>query len=382
MKGGGVAGDRSVDEVLRRIVMLDLPGAPTDEVDLSAGGQSADVARSLVAEAEARGLIGSLWLAAGTGAVVLPGEAADRLADRHRAVMLWCLHLEMRLLEVQEWFAEVGGIDAIVLKGPAVAHLDEVDPSVRSFADIDLLVAGEDVDRAVAVIEDHGATRPWPERRPGYDRRFAKSVTLTCRDGVEIDLHRSLVDGVHGFRIPLPELFDQKEQFVLGGTEFAALCRAHRLLHAAYHVLLGSPVPPTTGLRDLARFLARPDFGPEVVLPIARRWRGEAVLAQAVRLVLEELPLEVPDWKRWVDGVQVDPREVAIMDRHRAEGSSLGRAKLDALRELPGTRSKVAYAAALAWPSRDHLESRGRHRRDVVASWRGFGLRTDRRQGR
>ena len=56
-----------------------------------------------------------------------------------------------------------------------------------------------------------------------------------------------------------------------------------------------------------------------------------------------------------------------MIGRHRQEGSSLGRAKLDVARELP-FRDRVAYLTALAWPSRAHLESRSLRRRDALAS--------------
>ena len=46
-----------------------------------------------------------------------------------------------------------------------------------------------------------------------------------------------------------------------------------------------------------------------------------------------------------------------MVERHRREGSSLGRAKLDVAREM-SLRDRVAYLTALAWPSKArHLPS-------------------------
>ena len=185
-------------------------------------------------------LIGPLLAAAASGEAELSPELEADLVERQHRALLWCIHLEVRLLEVREWFDAAGGIRHLVIKGPAVAHLDALDPSVRTFADIDLLVAGDDIDRAVDVLQRHETSVPWAERRPGFDRRFAKSTTRTFADGVELDLHRTLADGVHGHRIPLDRLFEHPDRFEIGGVPFGALSPTHRLLHAAYHLLLGS----------------------------------------------------------------------------------------------------------------------------------------------
>ena len=43
------------------------------------------------------------------------------------------------------------------------------------------------------------------ELRPGFDRRFAKSVTMLDRLGGELDIHRTLVRGVCGFQLDLDD---------------------------------------------------------------------------------------------------------------------------------------------------------------------------------
>ena len=120
-------------------------------------------------------------------------------------------------------------------------------------------------------------------------------------------------------------------------------------------------------LRDLAGYLARPDLGPDVVVPEVERWRGVAVLAMAIDLVTDRLGVDVAAWSAWRAGIDLEPAELAMIGRHRQEGSSLGRAKLDVARELP-LRDKPAYLTALAWPTGAHLASRSLTRRDAIAS--------------
>jgi hypothetical protein len=345
------------DEVLRAVAVLHLGNAG------GLGGRPRN--ETLVHAAESARLLGPLYEACIGEFVELTDAAKGLLIERLKATMLWCLHLEARLLELRAEFAAAGEVDALLLKGSAIAHLDEDDPILRSSSDIDLLVRAEHMDRAVSVLERLGATRPWPQRRRGFDRRFAKSVTMTMPDGVEVDLHRSLCDGVHGHRIPLPELFVDAEEFTLGGEQVGALCRPHRMLHAAYHAMLGSGAPGLLSLRDLAGYLSAPDLGPDRVVPIVERWRGEGVLQLAVLATIDALPVSAPAWQRWAETTAIDPAEQAIIDRQRREGSSFGPAKVDLWREL-GPRDKVAYATALLWPSAEHLSARQQRRSDPL----------------
>lgn len=363
-------GEPTIDSMLVRLAGWHLPGAGP----LSAPADGSQ-ALALVSWAEQQRLLGPLLVAVELGEVALPEPALRSLFTRHEKALWWCLRLERHLLHVRSVFEAAGGVDHLVLKGPAIAHLDEGDPSLRSFADLDLLVREAHLEKAVAALERDGSTRPWAERRPGFDRRFAKSVTLTHPQGIELDLHRSLCDGAHGFRIPLDRLFANQESFALGGHEFGALSAPHRLLHAAYHAVLGSPVPRLMSLRDLGGYLTRSDLRVSDVVAEAGRWRGEAVLAVAVHETLRTLGIDAQAWQAWVEGVRVDARERAIVDRQRVEGSTPGRAKLDGLVEL-APADRLAYLFALALPSAAHLRSRNLglaeiYRRRVLRRLRG-----------
>ena len=323
------------------------------------------VADALVDAAAEHRLSGVLAVAADAGELSLPPAALDAAREHHRHALVWCLRLEVELLRLAALLSHAG-VAPVVLKGAAAAHLDAAEPSLRPFADIDLLVAGTDVDRTVALIEADGTRRSWAERRPGFDHRFAKSVTLRRPDGLELDLHRSLCDGAHGFRIPLRDLFDQAVPWQLAGTELRALSPVHRVLHTAYHLVLGSRHPRLMSLRDLAGHLTDDLIDREEVVAEAGRWRGEAVLASAVLQAVDTLGVSAPAWERWARALRSTPRERAIIERQRQEGSGIGRAKLDALREL-GWGDRGAYALALAVPSRAHLRSRGLTRWDLVS---------------
>lgn len=312
-------------------------------------------AAALVTAAATHHLSGPLLAALALDDLALPPDVLDAARAHHLGAMRWCVHLEARLVEVQQWFDEAGGVDVRVLKGPAVAHLDEPDPALRSFSDLDLLIASHHLDRAMAALGAHGAVRRIPQRRPGFDRRFGKGVGTICADGVEIDVHRTLVGRAHGFRIPVDDLFAAPEAFEVGGHRFWALARPHRALHAAYHAMAGSPAPPLHTIRDLGGYLTHPDLGPDVLDPIAERWRGRAVLAEAVAVTLATFDpnADAPAWRRWRDwlaNVEVDPAETALLARGRQP--SPWPVEWTTVREL-GWSDRARFCWAVAVPSRE-----------------------------
>ena len=146
-------------------------------------------------------LTGVLVTMVDAGLVDLSEAQRVELSERHESEMVTCLELEAMMLTGIEVLT-AAGVAPVVLKGPALAHLIAADPAQRSFGDIDLLVRSDHVARALTALRAKGAERLVPELSPGYDRRFAKSITVGW-DRFELDLHRTLADGPCGLeRMP------------------------------------------------------------------------------------------------------------------------------------------------------------------------------------
>lgn len=347
---------RDLDEgspelVLRKVAGHHLPGAFRGEPLGPVYG-----AKRLVALAGDTGLLGPLVSCVESGQLNLPDGDVAAAVDRHQRVMQWCMCIELRLLDVADWFDAAGGIEFMVVKGPAVAHLDEPDPALRSFADLDILIAGADMDRAIGVLTAHGVERRIPEQRAGFDRRFVKGVGMRCSDGIEIDVHRTLCGGPHGFRIPVERILANAESFDLGGYSIPAPSPQHRALHACYHAVIGSASPPLRTLRDLAGYLSRCDMPPSKIVPEAQDWRGEAVLAEAVRTTIETFQLDIPAWSDWLDHAEVHHREQRIIANAGRESSRPF--EWVTIRELSWP-DRTAFVWAVAVPSDEVLRHRG-----------------------
>jgi len=342
-------GSDETERLLLRITGWQLPGVPVP------GAIGAAEGAALVNRAVVEGLLGPLVACIDSGALTAPAEVVDRAVLAHERAMWWSLMLEQRLLAIDEWFRAAGGVEYMVVKGPAVAHLDAVDPFLRSFGDLDLLVAGHSMDQALSVLEKNGAERAKPARRPGFDARFGKGVGTAFADGIQVDVHRSLCGGAHGFRIPLHRLFASPDHFTLDGRQIPAPSRTHRALHACYHAVASSSRPPIRTLRDLGWYLSEGDLTPAVLGAEARLWRGEAVLAEAVESTITTLGLDLPEWQRWLSANPVDPAERRLLAKDR--GRSNMPFHWSTVRELSWP-DRAAFLWGVAMPSKELLRSR------------------------
>lgn len=349
--------------LLHRTLTFDLPGAAFDPP-----GAPLDPRRwtELMAQVRAVRAEGPLSAAVRAGAWPVTGRQHDELAHQHRATMALALLLERELLELDRALT-TAGIEYRVLKGPAIAHLDERDPSLRAFGDLDLLVPSAQVPDTVRLLEGRGGHRRFPEPRPGFDRRFSKGASFWFHDQLEVDLHRTLCPGPFGLALPLDRWWSLPAvRYELGDREVAALPRPARFVHACLHAILGQARPRPTALRDLALTAPRDAtelaiavalVGPEGALPVR-----DAVEA-AASLLGWSPPVELARWSREVRGTS---RAVRWRATYSGAHRSSARLALVGIEAVPGVRDKLAYAGAITLPRRSATRPLDRWRRGAA----------------
>lgn len=329
-----------------------LPAAPTDAATWSA----------LTALVRRERLEGPLALAVASGSLATTPDQAAEVAHLHEQAMATVLVRERRLVAVAEAF-ERRRIRWRVLKGSAVAHVDEIDPAVRCYADVDVLVAGPDLAIAYAELAALGGRRHYDAPSEGYDERFGKGAAWTMPDGVEVDVHRTLALGPYGLAVVTEDLFAATAPFEVAGQRLLALDATRRFLHACYHATLGRS--RLVSLRDVALLTPRDEHEGRHALALARRWRGEAVVAAAVAEATTRLALRRRDpLTAWALALRPRARDRRWLAAYRGPLASSAMRTLLAAEALPGPAVKVAYARTL---------SRGRRRPgtapDGVAPW-------------
>ena len=114
-----------------------------------------------------------------------PASPSGELADDSIASLAAAVAMERRLLEAVALLADAG-IDTLVLKGNATAHLDHAAPSDREVGDVDLLVRPAQLDSAMTTLQRSDYVRA--VTHPFSTPNFFHSETFVHPDGTEIDL--------------------------------------------------------------------------------------------------------------------------------------------------------------------------------------------------
>ena len=330
---------------------------------------------ALLAGARHHRVTGLLNRATGDGALPATPEQLRQAREVHRGIQMRVLALEQQLPSVVELLAE-RGIESRVLKGSAVAHLDYAEPGLRSFVDLDVLVKAADIDRAAAELIAAGFRRTLAEPRPGFDRRFDKGMTLIPPAGYELDLHRTFVLGPWGVIMKFDRLWDEGEQFEVGGRRMLALSRGNRFIHACYHAALGNWPLRLGSLRDVAEIQRRLDGHDVATLELVRAWGVEALVAAAVSDSRRLLGVAADDeLSSWARDYQPSRREVAWLALHTHADKTFAAQAVATVRVLPSWRDRVAYLRALIFPNEQYTSDR--HSSSMARFW--YALREVRR---
>lgn len=353
-------------ELLRSVASHGLPGdGPWPDAPLEVPAWE-----RLLAGVSTQRLGGLLLQALRSGDLPAEPEQVEQAAQHHLERSCSALALERMALEVLA-LLEQDGVEARLLKGSAAGHLDYDDPSLRLFADVDLLLRSRDVDRAYALLDRAGFRRRSVEPRPGFDRRFGKGATFTAPGGHELDVHRTFVMGPYGVRIRLDDLWERSDVVRIGGREVQALDPECRLLHACFHTALGDQPPRLVPQRDIAELLLRTQPDPARVRWLMARWGAEPVVARGVTTAWSTLGLvpdstELSSWAFNRVSTARESKDLAVYTDPR--GSSYAAKSVASLAALPRLRDKAALGLALALPRAGFVPDDEAHH--AVPSWR------------
>lgn len=310
-------------------------------------------AERAIAAASRANLLGLLGGLVATGSMWAPEDVRGRVRDATIRRLVADMRIERQCGVVVDRL-ESEGIQVRVLKGLATAQLDHPDASHRSTSDIDLLVPGVELGRAVALLGRLGYRRDLPERRRQFDGRFGKDVTLFGPPGVpELDLHRTLVKGPFGLALDPDEAFEDGQPLLLAGTVVAtAPTLSWRLLHSCLVIGAGDLAPSAGMMRDLALQARDAALDVDEFRALVVRSRSAPVVAEAIRRTSSRMGVELPDL---VGGSRGAP--VWWLRTYAAHGGNDVSTQVGAVVAL-GWRHRLPYLLGLAAPSKQYRQAR------------------------
>ena len=286
-----------------------------------------------------------------------------------------------RSLEAEWWAYETittlnaAAVDALALKGIAIAHLDHDDPCQRVFGDADIMIRRSDYDRAMNVLLAAGFQRVEPPVRVWWERRFSKAIMLRTPTGGELDLHLALTGGYFGARVDHARLWAAPhDRFDLGGIDVHALNREGRWLHACYHAVLGGG-SGLRALRDVAQLLLIGGLNWQRAVDHAAADGTDAVIATAVRMTWEQLTLDPSHpAAEWAAAHAPDDAQRAALTRYQSASQTGWGPEGWSILPALGVVDRVRFLVGIAAPSGTNLRYRGRsrwaHTRTIMAMLR------------
>ena len=132
------------------------------------------------------------------------------------------------------------GITWAVMKGPALRSVVFTDPTVRQYADLDVLVSPRELRRAITVLVETGAALLPMDWAGALHLRTAE-LSILLPGGTHLDLHWSLVnfgDVRSRFCLDTDELLDGRVIREVDGTSMATLGDLDLALHTMLHACL------------------------------------------------------------------------------------------------------------------------------------------------
>jgi hypothetical protein len=159
--------------------------------------------------------------------------------------------------------------------------------------------------------------------------------------------------------VDLDGLWDEGQEFRIGGHPLRALSLPNRFMHVCYHAALGDWPLRLGSLRDVAEMLRKVDGDAAPIRRTAASWGAEAVVAAAVadsrRLLGTEPAGELSEWAQ---RYEPNRREEPWLALHTHRDKTFAAQAIATLRVLPW-RDKPAYLRALVLP--DARYTAGRH---------------------
>ncbi len=249
---------------------------------------------------------------------------------------------------------EAQGIDVRVTKGLATANLDYLNPALRQFGDVDLLVPPSQFQQAAKVLAGAGMARKHPVRGNRWEAQHAIAIDV---NGVELDLHHRLLHQAAGHLAAKLPLFADPEFFTVGGTSLRALSAPIRLLQAAGQNVLSVPSDrKLSSDADALLLAARPGVVEEayrLALPAKLTWLLDLGLGRSSALD----PDRAADRSIQKDGRFERALRSTYVDRRLSPAKRLA---LELATAPPWAALLIAKSIAL--PGSEYLSARGRSR--------------------
>ena len=223
--------------------------------------------------------------------------------QRYLAMLALDREFRMRLLQnrLEESLAALNaaGIDAMLLKGGALASTVYGSFTDRPMRDIDLLVQPDRANHARALMLDLGwaADPELPDDQSYATHHHLPPLRDTGASGLRLEIHRALAARGHPFRFTEEEIWSEARVVNVGKARALVMHPVHHAVHIAIHFAWSHMLKAGAwhAFRDLAALAAADALIWEDFVRVARLWGASSCCYWTVQLgaVLSDLAVPV-----------------------------------------------------------------------------------------
>lgn len=272
----------------------------------------------------------------------------------------------LRFRELSTLLADLrsAGLEAIVLKGAALAELIYGNPALRPMVDLDLLLHKHDISQAIELFAGRGYQVVGHEIAAGSTLAYENEVALRKETsyGWQIELHWSLFDSpYYQSRLPGDEWWDTSVALTISGEPALCLSPEWTLIHLCGHLTFHHHGEGLLWWHDLAALLRM--YGSKI------DWDYVITQAQAADMVLplkETLPHLETEWevpiapeiaeRLW--GIVPGPEEIEINQVLTGRILSPGQRMLIDARGFGSWHEKAGFLVHNLFPSTAYMDAR------------------------
>ena len=224
-----------------------------------------------------------------------PDPARRELRRLGTTSVIHLLHLERRLHETLDCLAQAG-IEAVLLKGSALAYTAYGGFAERPMGDLDVLVRSAEAEGAWELLQTCGWTWPaarWPRERYSGHRHLPP--LLDEQSGVRLEIHTTLLPK-DIFRFPIELLWAQAKRVGVNGRQVSVPHPLHQLLHVCVHFAWSHEMQwgSWRALRDVGAILERGEIDWQAFVALARDSQAATCAFWTLRLARRLVGATVP----------------------------------------------------------------------------------------
>jgi hypothetical protein len=270
--------------------------------------------------------------------------------------------LQNELQRILQDFSDAG-VEAIVLKGMALAEVVYRNLAVRPMGDLDLLIRSEDIPKAVGILSEMGYAYPDFLREELEFNQGALSsyfhhehLHKVSSPGFVVELHRFLIiPQYYRKHVSLDWFWESARVFSLGKTQALVLGPEAMTIHLCAHLCLHHPGFETLlGFQDIAEVVT--GYGAEMDWSLLLDRARQCRLGMCLRHVFDRLEKEwqapIPDrFQRELRDLKPGTQERLIF--HLRSGRKLH--FVGVIVRFADWRERFRYARLWLFPSRAYM---------------------------